>query len=177
MNFKKISSLLGTVFLFLFLSYQIYINTKDINVQNEQEIIINKTFKESKPNIEYGDYLGYIEIPKYNIKRLIKKGTDKKILDEGYIGLLEGTNIEEGNTVLAGHNINKIFKELHKLENNDQVIITTYDNENVYYLTQKIEISDDDFTYFGKTAEKTLTLVTCTNKKHKRLIARFKLLK
>ncbi len=176
MNLKKNSALLGTILIFLFLSYHIYINIEDENKQEQQNLVINKTFIESSPNVDK-EYLGYIEIPKYKIKRLIKKGTDKKNLDDGYIGLLDNTAIDKGNTVLAGHNINKIFKVLHQIEKNDQVIITTYSNKYVYYVTQKREISVDDFSYFENTDEKLLTLITCTDDNNKRLMVRLKLLR
>ena len=51
-----------------------------IVVQNE---IIDNSFKSG----DFYDYLGYIEIPKFNIRRLIKYGTDSSVLDSLYVGM------------------------------------------------------------------------------------------
>ena len=173
MKLKKIYFILGISLIFLFFSYHIYVNAMDEKSIKMEEEIINDVFINNQPNKEY---LGYLDLPKRNIKKLIKKGTDKSILDEGYVGLLDNTSIDKGNTVLAGHNTNNVFKILHKLEEKEQVFLITNSNKYVYYVIEKREIKSNDLSYFSATDEKTLTLITCTNNKNKRLMVRLKLL-
>lgn len=160
---KNIFIIIGISFIFLFISYQIYINEYDYQKQKEHnKIIESKSFADK--------YLGYIEIPKYKIKRVIKKGTNDEIIDAGYVGLLDGTSIDYGNTVLAGHNVPNIFEKLHELELNDLIIVTTKKKKYKYFVKNKVKIKTDNFNYFKDTENKTLTLITCTLKRGERLI-------
>lgn len=158
---------------FLFLKYQ---NKKDVE---NQENLIDETFNEnSNSEIAYdvdtfnNDILGYIEIPKYNIKRIIKYGTTKDILNSNYVGLHENSsNLDEsGNIILAGHNVDNVFKTLHKVELDDEIIITTCKNSYVYKVIDKKEISVFDTYYLEQSNEDVLTLITCTGDASKRLL-------
>ena len=159
---------LTSIFIFIYLKYQ---NKKDIINQDK---IINETFSENNNQIVYNndDILGYIEIPKFNIKRIIKYGTNKEVLDNNYVGLHENSsNLDDrGNIILAGHNIDNVFKSLHKISIDDEIIINTSQNSYLYKVIEKKEISVFDTEYLEQQSEDILTLITCTNDKSKRLL-------
>lgn len=118
-------------------------------------------------HIEYKEYLGYIEIPKYNIKRLIKKGMNSEILNNNYIGF---KIINDNLILLAGHNINLVFHKIHYLRIND-LIYLNLDKMTTYKVVKKYEIRVDDYSVLNKNYNnKTMILMTCTKDKNKRLI-------
>lgn len=129
-----------------------------------------------KSKDELRKYDGYLYIPKFEYKGLIKKGNSNEILDSNNILLVEnGSKIsdEYGNIVLAGHNNKYVFSILYKLIIDDEVII--YDGKTKYVFTiyeRKIinikEISVLDNVYDSKI----ITLITCTKDNQKRLILR-----
>ena len=163
---------LTSIFIFIYLKYQ---NKKDVINQDK---IINETFNENNNkkfvynNDNFIDILGYIEIPKFNIKRIIKYGTNKEVLDNNYVGLHENSsNLDDrGNIILAGHNIDNVFKSLHKISIDDEIIINTSQNSYLYKVIEKKEISVFDTEYLKQQSEDILTLITCTNDKSKRLL-------
>lgn len=171
-RFLGIILVLSSAFTFIYLKYQ---NKKDI-IKHDK--IINETFNENNNNqiVYYNDasidILGYIEIPKFNIKRVIKYGTNKAVLDSNYVGLHENSsNLDDtGNIILAGHNVDNVFKILHKINLNDEIIINTYKNNYSYKVIDKKEISVFDVEYLEQHNEDILTLITCTNDKSKRLL-------
>lgn len=157
---------------FLVLKYQ---NKKD---SIEHEKLIRETFNGNISNEKVydnevnSDILGYIDFPKYEIKRIIKFGTTPNILDDNYIGLHENSvGLDEiGNVILAGHNVDVVFKVLHDVVIGDQIVITSYTNRYYYKVIDKKEISVFDTFYLDKKDEDILTLITCTNDKSKRLL-------
>lgn len=146
---------------FLLLNLKKEIEKDNINYHNE---IIEKIYD----NHNYKDYLGYIEIPKYNIKRIIKEGVSNEILDNNYVGLM---NIKNDNLlVLAGHNINLVFHKIHYLKKGD--LINLYLNKKEEYkVIETLEINiDDNSILYKKYKNKTLILITCTKDSNKRFI-------
>lgn len=144
--------------------------SNDNITQEQTEVSNNKT-----DNIRLTDnYLGYIEFPNYNIKRLIKTGTDKNILDKGFVGTLSvSANLDDefGNIILAGHSTKNIFQKLHYMKVNDEIRIVTHTNTYIYQITEKHIINETDMSYFKKINDKKiLTLVTCKNNGYQRLI-------
>lgn len=118
----------------------------------------------AKIHDSYHEFSRYIYIPKYNIKRLIKNGTNSSILDKYYVGRmnLNYTNLE----VLAGHNVNIVFRKIHYLKKNDIV----YLEKEKYRVVNYKEIDINDYSILKNYEEKTLILITCTNDKNKRYI-------
>lgn len=128
------------------------------NISYQNQIIRNYDNHNKK-------YYGYIYIPKYNIKRLIKKGTDNKILDKYYVGKME---IHKDNLIiLAGHNVNSVFHKIHYLKKGDLVYLK---NEE-YRVDSYKEININDYSILNKTYnKKTLILITCTKNVLKRYV-------
>ncbi len=142
-------------------------NSKNIEKQNN---IISSVFEE-KSDISFNDYLGYIYIPKFNIKRLIKYGTDKDILDEEYVGMHRLSGDLHGNDliILAGHNTSNVFKSLHQSDVGDYIFIDSKVSRKYVIYDKKI-VNDDDFSYLLDNRMNELLLITCTNKKGERLL-------
>ena len=117
----------------------------------------------------YDKMIGYIEIPKIDIKLPIYFGTSDEILSIG-IGHLETTDLPIGennsHSVLTGHNglvDLKAFTDLNKLEINDIFSITILDSTNYYIIDEIKTISASDNVYFkSDEMESLVTLVTCT---------------
>lgn len=150
----------------------------DPTVIVESEIVGQETIEEEIPKkndiILTNDYLGYIEISNYNIKRLITSGTEKKLLDKGLVGTLSvSANLDDdfGNVILAGHSTSNVFNNLHHIKIGNQIKIVSHKSTYYYYITEKITINDNDMSYFKQVNDKKiLTLITCKNNNKQRLL-------
>ncbi len=183
---RKIIRYVGLImFLYSIFSCWKFVDSKKLN-QKETETIISQQFYNSHAqvnDISYNalsnDYLGYIELEKYHIKRLIINGTDTKNLDKGFVGHLSGSadlDDKYGNTILAGHSIINVFQNLHHTKVGDEIKIVTNLNSYKYIIVEKHVINDNDFSYFQQcNDQKILTLVTCENNNKNRLIVIAKL--
>lgn len=156
------------IFSICYLINFIYDDVGSIIYQNN---IINKNFINNGNTTEY---LGYIEIKKLGLKKLIKTGTEPDILDELYVGYVENSSLLDsikGNTILAGHNTYSVFSKLQKLEVDDEIIINSLIKRYKFKVVLKYIIDSKDKQYFKKNEDlKLLTLITCTKEKNKRLI-------
>lgn len=134
---------------------------KDMTIKNR----IKSVIKNNNVNSEYS---GFIYIPKFDYKNLIKKGD--KALDENYISMHELSSgiIDRGNIILSGHNNKYVFHKLYKLNIGDEIIISDFNIERLYAVEKIIYTSIDDSSIFDK--DNKLTLITCTNNSQKRLV-------
>lgn len=173
-----ISILLGG----FFLSYN-YIQSKKVvafdyiaNVfyNENQEIIVQDGEQQEEEEEELGevtnDYIGYLSIPKINLKKgfLDKRSTENDV--EKNILVVEGSNYpdkDKGNLMLAGHSgtgWKAFFNDLYKLNKGDIAVVTykgktyTYKIVNIYTQPKVGKIAI--YRNYDKT---TLTLITCTN--------------
>ena len=153
----------------------LYMHFNDIKDRYVQEEVISNVFSEEViDNVVINndnDYLGYIYIPKFNIKRLIKYGTEKNILDEEYVGMhkLSGDLLGDDLIILAGHNTVNVFKNLHKSNIGDYVFINR-EISRKYVIYNKLIVSENDFYYLLNNRKNELLLITCTNTKGYRLL-------
>lgn len=135
-----------------------------LNIEYQNKIISNIYDNHYKTN----EYNGYIEIPKYNIKRLIKDDVSNDTLDKYYVGIMSTDN--NNLLILAGHNINLVFHKIHYLKKDDLIYIYM-NKKDIYKVIETKEISVDNYTYINKKYnKKTLILITCTKDKNKRFI-------
>lgn len=173
-----ISILLGG----FFLSYN-YIQSKKVvafdyiaNVfyNENQEIIVQDGEHQEEEEEELGevtnDYIGYLSIPKINLKKgfLDKRSPENDV--EKNILVVEGSNYpdkDKGNLMLAGHSgtgWKAFFNDLYKLNKGDIAVVTykgktyTYKIVNIYTQPKVGKIAI--YRNYDKT---TLTLITCTN--------------
>ncbi len=128
-------------------------------------------FNENSENYEYE---GYIEIPKFGIKRMIKKGKTEEILESNLVLYYNSfINLDKNNfnIILLGHNIESVFRFLHYLEIGDDIILVTH-KKCYSFKIYSINVISENETYVlnEKYDEKTLTLITCMKNNKNRLI-------
>ena len=164
-----------------FLSYN-YIQSKkvvafdyiaNIFYNENQEIIVQDGEHQEEEEEELGevtnDYIGYLSIPKINLKKgfLDKRSSENDV--EKNILVVEGSNYpdkDKGNLMLAGHSgtgWKAFFNDLYKLNKGDIAVVTykgktyTYKIVNIYTQLKVGKIAI--YRNYDKT---TLTLITCT---------------
>lgn len=150
---------------FLFISIFIFLIpvTKEIEIKNKVE----RTIKNNNINNEYS---GFIYIPKFDYKNLIKKGNDS--LKENLVEITSfSDNIGKEKIILAGHNNKYVFNKIYNLDLDDQIIISDFRVDYSYKVIDKHIIKVDDFSYFN---EDGLYLITCTNNNQERFIIKAK---
>lgn len=120
-------------------------------------------------NFNQDGIMGYIEIPKIDVKLSIFHGTDEKVLQTS-IGHLEGTSLPVGglgtHSVLSGHRglpSARLFSDLDKLREGDIFTIHVL-NETFTYQVDQIRVVEptDLSTLVVDPKKDLLTLVTCT---------------
>ena len=147
--------------------------------------IYGDVFGEEDQELEDTDYwqvlnvggdgvMGYLSIPKINIKLSIYHGTSDEVLQTG-VGHLNGTKLpiggESTHSVLAAHRglpSARLFTDIDQLEKGDKFYIHILDETLAYQVDQILDMIDKDDT---DTLEKALqieegkdqvTLFTCT---------------
>lgn len=117
------------------------------------------------------DYLGYIIVPRLEIKRLIKNGNDK-VMDDGYVLKYSLSSLASDDLIiLAGHNIVNVFSKLHDIRIGDEVILYCGSLRKFVVYDFRV-IDENDFSYF-ENRKNELLLITC-DKKKKRFIVRLR---
>lgn len=151
----KIFSFLLIIVCFCIFIYVRCSESYDIIVHNK---IVDNVF--SVP--DDSEYLGYVYIPKFDVKRLIKYGTDSSILDSGFVGMHEFSRDLSSSSliVLAGHNISSVFSCLHDLSIDDVLYIKNYFVDRKFYVYDMRIVSEYDMSYFYERYNE-LMLITC----------------
>jgi sortase A len=110
------------------------------------------------------DDLGFVEIPKIGLRERMLEGIDLPILDNG-AGHWPGTAMpgEKGNLVLAGHRVShtKPFRNIDKLEEGDEVFISTNGKKFRYEVTGHEIVTPDAVRIIDPTPDATATLFAC----------------
>jgi len=143
-------------------------------VLNEGQNVISDPFDNGMQEsqeisfIDIGEIMGYVEIPKLDIKLPIYQGTSETVLQKG-IGWLEGTSVpiggESTHSVLSGHRglpTSRLFTDLDKLENGDNFFIRNADGILAYEVDQiKIVLPDETEDLLIIEGKEYVTLLTC----------------
>lgn len=120
-------------------------------------------------NIDHTNIMGYLTIPKINVKLSIYHGTTPDILDKG-VGHLEKTSLPVGGTgthaVLSAHSAYAeatLFNNLIDLKKNDHFYLNIL-GENLAYRVDQIKVVSPSNTkdLAINRNEDYVTLVTCT---------------
>lgn len=136
-------------------------NNKKSNLNYEKEY-------QNILNIKDG-MMGYIEIPKINVKLPIYHGTDKVTLEKG-IGHLKNSTLPIGgkgtHSVLTGHTgvpSAKLFDDINLLKINDCFQIKIFDNTLVYKIKRIKTVLPNKFGKLLETqsSKDEVTLITC----------------
>ena len=133
--------------------------SKEIRLKDKiDNIVISK---------EKGIYKGYIYIPKFDYKNVIKK--DSSALDENLVLMTNFSDeIGESSIVLAGHNNRYVFNKLYYLNIGDEIIISNESKDYKYTVNKTKYIKVDDYNSLNN--KDSLTLITCTNNNQERYI-------
>ncbi len=150
-----------------------YIDFEEIDVDEDTQTADNITDRLRGQTV-----IGLIEIEKLDLIYAIVEGTTDANLGVA-IGHMSQTAAigEEGNCALAGHRggtSGPYFKNLHKLNEGDQIKITdTHGDEFIYLVTESFIVEPNDMSVIQDVSEKkVLTLITCQENGTKRFIVR-----
>ncbi len=108
-----------------------------------------------------GDLVGRIEIPRLGVSAVIRAGSDARTLRLA-VGYIPGTALpgEGGNIGLAAHR-DTFFRRLRDIRADDEIRIVTPDGTFTYTVERTNIVGPRDTWVLDRTAEPTLTLVTC----------------
>lgn len=141
------------------------------------------TSEGTRPVTYYNNYvmIGYIEIPKINIKYpILEKETVASLEQSVAVRYPDNPKLNEaGNVVIAGHNYRngQFFSNLKNVATGDIVKITDTNGQTlVYTIYEKYETTPEDVAYITRdTGDNTeITLVTCTNDSNARIVVKAK---
>ena len=183
---KNAKVTLGILLLFLGISCLLFTYFKTIksNIFNEknlkyfEEVDIAETIEEvvdetvpeetTTPVINY-NYIGYLDIPKINLKRGFVSLNSKYNSISYNIMLIKGSSmpdVKNGNLILAAHRGNSsvsFFDKLYKLNIGDEANVTYNDKVYTYKLVNTyLEAKDGTIAIYRDENKTTLTLITCT---------------
>ncbi|WP_242268957.1 class C sortase [Bacillus cereus group sp. BfR-BA-01352] len=154
---------------------------KEADAYNKQMQHSNQTFadpfaeKEKQDGKSYadvlniGDVMGYVEIPKINVKLPIYSGTSEEVLSRG-VGHLEKSSLPVGgkgaHTVLTGHRglpSALLFTDLDKMKESDVFYIHSLDKVLAYQVDQiKVVLPSETEDLLIVDDQDYATLLTCT---------------
>ena len=120
-------------------------------------------FTEVTSALYYKDgYLATLKIPSLNVNVKVYEGTGSSVLAKG-AGHFEDTSIWDGNCAIAGHNrgTNCYFGNIHNLNVDDTITLTTKLGTRTYAVTSVNKISETDNSLLAPTIENCITLFTC----------------
>ena len=149
----------------------LYSNSTDYTTNLNQSNTVEDT-GEADPFV-----IGVIKIDKIKIDYPILSSTSDELLTVAPCRFAGPMPNEVGNLCIAGHNYidNTFFAKITNLEKDDEIAIFDLNGQMVnYYVTEKIEIENNDFscTTQETNGEKWLTLMTCNSIKGTRIIVR-----
>lgn len=138
-------------------------------VVEEAEEIIDPT-ETVVPVIDYSKYyVGYLSIPKINLKKGFTEINSKYNNVNRNIEIIKPSkypDVSKGNLIIAGHSGSSsvsFFKDLYKLKLEDEVFITYNGNEYKYKIKLiYTDLKDGDVVVRRNKDITTLTLITCT---------------
>ena len=143
-------------------------NIKVFDIFKEKDVETTEKYQNTLKVMGDG-MMGYLEIPKLNIKLPIFHGTSEQVLQRG-VGHLEGTSLPVGGTnthsVLTGHRglpSSKLFTDINQLQVGDVFYIYILDNILAYQVDKISVIEPSDLSELQLIDnEDYVTLMTCT---------------
>ncbi len=172
-NYKKLLIIIGVIAVLIIsgvLLYKFVINKPETKVEQPKEDI-----PKMSETIEGYKVLGKIIIKDLNIDQYILDSTQAKALQNGVGKIDNGASINNyGNFCIAGHNQEKVFKNLSQIKVDDKfTIIDRHMEETTYKVTKTYEVEPDDLECLLQDEEKVeITLITCQSGSTKRLIVK-----
>lgn len=158
-----------TVIIYLILCnliYNYYNNTQKIKMNNDIKI----------SNVIDNEYLGYIYIPKINIKKNLFSIESNKNNIEYNVEILKETIFpDKDNSIVflaahSGSGNNAFFNDLKHLNNNDEIILSYKNTIYKYIVIDKKEVLKNGYITGNRQANDEIVLTTCSDSKNKQLI-------
>lgn len=143
---------------------------EEVDIAETIEEVVDETVPEetTTPVINY-NYIGYLDIPKINLKRGFVSLNSKYNSISYNVMLIKGSSmpdVKNGNLILAAHRGNSsvsFFDKLYKLNLGDEANVTYNDKIYTYKLVNTyLEAKDGTITIYRDENKTTLTLITCT---------------
>ena len=148
--------------------------TEDTTPEVPEEKVETEKPQPTKTKI---DYFAVIKIPKIGLEKgLANKGSYYNNVNRNILVVKESDmpDKDKGNVILAGHSGSgrtAYFKNLHKLERDDEVSIFYNGSEYKYKVVNQYDIEKTGTANIVRNAEKsTLTLITCRHNTNKQII-------
>lgn len=173
-------------YLYNYLQNQNEENLIDTFYEEQKEITNDtkpeETAQEEQPKQEVNqskkiDYIAVIKIPKIGLEKgLASKGSYYNNVNRNILILNESDmpDKDKGNVILAGHSGSgrtAFFKNLYKLQTDDEVSIFYGGSEYKYKVVNQYDIEKTGTANIVRNAEKsTLTLITCRHNTNKQII-------
>ena len=147
---------------------------EDNNKDNEESSFDENSEYNKCLNLNNDGMMGYISIPKIDVKLPIYHSTDNEVLQK-YVGHLEGSSLPVGGKsthgVLAAHRglpSSRLFTDLDRIEEGDRFYIyvlnqvLTYQVDRIYPMIDKNDKAKLTEVLQTKEGEDYITLLTCT---------------
>ena len=143
---------------------------EEVDIAENIEEVVDETVPEetTTPVINY-NYIGYLDIPKINLKRGFVSLNSKYNSISYNVMLINGSSmpdVKNGNLILAAHRGNSsvsFFDKLYKLNLGDEANVTYNDKIYTYKLVNTyLEAKDGTIAIYRDENKTTLTLITCT---------------
>ena len=177
LNYKKVIIAIVTIIVVFLLAFGIYKLVSD----NDKEVMPAENVKtiqsqEEKLPLAVGGYkvLGQVLIEDLEIEQYILDSKEDKALESGVTKLYGPSLNDDGNFCIAGHNYEGIFKDLEKLNVDDEIIIKDANgDEYEYKVTSVKNVDPDNLEILMQNKEKVeITLITCTADSTSRVIVK-----
>lgn len=170
---RKIISFLGLILIIISLlcfCYRLFIYIKVNKIKEEDLITYFKQYNNLGNNLEVEEkesYLMVLEIPKINLKQGIYSKDDiRNIIDQNVSILKESIKMDNKKSLLmlaahSGNSIYSYFKNLHKLELNDEIIIYYEKQKYIYKINHIYELSKSNSMKLPSIIDNKIILITC----------------
>lgn len=164
LNYNKII-LIYSLLIIILLGYIFY---NYYNKRSENNIINNYITSVSNYKQEDDKTLGILEIPKINIqKSLYDMNSKNNTISKNLQILKKSTMPDHENSILAiaahsGNGSKAFFKNLYKLDSNDEIKLYFQDNIYFYYVTANYEVNKNGTISIPNSTKKQLVLTTCS---------------
>lgn len=137
-------------------------------IENEDNKKITTDVTKVNKAVTKDESIGMVEISKIALRRKLYKMGSKENNVSKNIEILESSSMPDengGNFILAAHNGNSSvghFKNLHKLEIGDEVILTYNGKKYIYKIADKYDVLKTGKVAIRRDRTKnTITLITC----------------
>lgn len=182
MNAKKIIGILIIIIGIFLIAFSFYARwdtkrSNDESIDNfEQVLENNKILEDRNDNSNEEDIsegIGILNIPKIDLRAIIKEGTDMQTLRHS-IGHFEETPMpwESGNSAIAGHRqytYGEFFNRVDEIDPGDLIEIETLNGTIKYRVDKKEVIEPTQIEVLDNTDEDSLTIITCVKGGKKRI--------